>query len=49
MTDDIEPVDDGPKRDEAVELLDDHVELEEAAAEYLPTDVKDGEAGDASG
>ncbi len=37
--------DDGPTTDEAAELLEDHIEILEDAAEELPTEVKDGDAG----
>jgi len=42
MTDDIDPVDDGPTLDEAKQALDDHAEEPETEAADLPTDVKDG-------
>ncbi len=35
----------GPTTEEAAELLDDHLEVLEDAAEALPEDVKDGDAG----
>jgi hypothetical protein len=37
--------DDGPTTDEAAELLEDHIEIFEDAAEQLPENVKDGDAG----
>jgi hypothetical protein len=37
--------DDGPTTDEAAELLEDHLEVLEDAAEQLPENVKDGDAG----
>ncbi len=37
--------DDGPTTDEAAELLEDHIEILEDAAEELPTEVRDGSAG----
>ncbi len=35
----------GPTTEEAAELLADHLEVLEDAAEELPEDVKDGDAG----
>ncbi len=37
--------DEGPTTEEAAELLEDHVEVIEDAADQLPGDVKDGDAG----